>query len=131
MAELYVRQLLLGPMENFVYLVGPKDSKEVIVVDPAWEPDAIERAAAEDGREIVGAFASHSQYEHISALPELLKRREIPVYGQKEEVEFSPELRALGKAIKPLGAGDELPVGPLKLKALHTPGHTPGSQCLY
>ena len=131
MADLYVRQLELGPMENFVYLVGPHGSDEVIVVDPAWDVDAIQKAAADDKRRIVGAFASHCHYDHINGLPELLRRFDVPVYVQRAEVEFSEELRSLGGALRPLGPGDELPVGPLKLKALHTPGHTPGSQCLY
>jgi glyoxylase-like metal-dependent hydrolase (beta-lactamase superfamily II) len=131
MADLYLRQLKLGPMDNFVYLVGAKGARETMVIDPAWDVDAIERAAAEDGRTLTHALVSHCHKDHTNGLPELLRRRDIPVFAQAEELAFSPELRELGKdALRPLGSGDLIRVGPLELKALHTPGHTPGSQCV-
>jgi glyoxylase-like metal-dependent hydrolase (beta-lactamase superfamily II) len=130
-ASLYLKQLLLGPMENFVYLVGSRGAKEVAVVDPAWDVAAIERAASDDGKVISCAIVSHSHLDHINGLPELLRRRDVPVYAQKDELEFSSELRKISDSVKGLSPGDEISVGPLRLKALHTPGHTPGSQCLY
>lgn len=130
MREPYVRQLKLGPMDNFVYLVGPADSDEVLVVDPAWDVDAIERTVKEEGKRLVGAFVSHSHFDHINGLPDLLSRHDIPVYAQREEVQFSEELRALGDALRPVGPGEALKVGAQTFQALHTPGHTPGSHCL-
>ena len=47
---LYVRQLKLGPMDNFVYLLGAEDSPETAIVDPAWDVPAALRAAEEDAR---------------------------------------------------------------------------------
>jgi hypothetical protein len=40
-ADLYIKQMELGPMENFVYLVGSKETREVFVVDPAWQVDTV------------------------------------------------------------------------------------------
>src|SRR5262249_33898091 len=77
------------------------------------------------------AVLSHSHFDHINGLPDLLNRHDIPVFAQKAEVDFSPELREFAGSIKGLAPGDEIPVGPLRIKALHTPGHTPGSQCFY
>jgi hydroxyacylglutathione hydrolase len=129
--NLYVRQLKLGPMDNFVYLVGAADAPEVLVVDPAWDVPAIERAVAEEGKRLVGAFVSHCHKDHINGLPELLSRHDVPVYAQREEVAFSEDLRALGDALRPVGPGEALTVGPRTFHALHTPGHTPGSHCLF
>ncbi len=126
----YVRQLKLGPMDNFVYLVGAADSPEVVVVDPAWDVGEIERVVAEEGKRLVGAFVSHCHFDHINGLPDLLSRHDIPVYVQRAEVAFSEELRSLGDALRPLGPGEEVPVGARRFQALHTPGHTPGSHCL-
>ncbi len=128
---LYLRQLLVGPMENFVYLLGSTDAKEVAVVDPAWDVEAIERAASQDGKTISCAVLSHCHFDHINGIPDLLNRHDVPVYAQKAEIDFSPQLRDVASSIKGLAPGDEIPVGPLKIKALHTPGHTPGSQCFY
>jgi hydroxyacylglutathione hydrolase len=127
---LYVRQLLLGPMENFVYLVGQTDAPEVAAVDPAWDVDAIARAAAEDGKRITCAVVSHCHHDHVNGLPELLRRMDVPVYAQKQELEFSADLRAVGDAMKGMDPGDDIQIGPLQAKLLHTPGHTPGSHCL-
>ncbi|QSQ16728.1 MBL fold metallo-hydrolase [Myxococcus landrumensis] len=130
MPDPYVRQLKLGPMDNFVYLVGAADAPDVVVVDPAWDVAAIEQAVAEDGKRLAGAFVSHCHFDHINGLPELLSRHDVPVYAQREEVEFSAELRELKDALRPLGPGDVVPVGTERFQALHTPGHTPGSHCL-
>ncbi|NMO18108.1 MBL fold metallo-hydrolase [Pyxidicoccus fallax] len=126
----YVRQLKLGPMDNFVYLVGPAHSDEVLVVDPAWDVDAIQEAVKAEGKRLVGAFVSHCHFDHINGLPDLLSRHDIPVYAQREEVQFSAELRELGGALRPVGPGDVVKVGQESFQALHTPGHTPGSHCL-
>lgn len=131
MDALYVRQLKLGSMDNFVYLVGPKGSDEVLVVDPAWDVPAIEAALVQDGKRLVGAFVSHCHGDHINGLPELLRAHDVPVYAQRAEVDFSSNLRELASgALRPVGPGDVLTVGGRNFHALHTPGHTPGSHCL-
>jgi len=127
---LYVRQLRLGPMENFVYLVGQEGAAEVAAVDPAWDVEAISRAAAEDGKRISCAVVSHCHHDHTNGLPELLRRMDVPVYAQKKELEFSADLRAVGDAMKGVDPGDAIQIGPLQAKLLHTPGHTPGSHGL-
>jgi hydroxyacylglutathione hydrolase len=128
--NLYVRQLKLGPMDNFVYLLGAEGAAEVAVMDPAWDVPAIEQAAAEDGKVLRCAVVSHCHADHINGLPELLGRHDIPVYAQRQEVAFSPELRRLGDGVRPMSPGDVIDVGPLRATLLHTPGHTPGSQCV-
>ncbi len=133
---LYLRQLRLGPMDNFVYLVGPEGSDAAMVIDPAWDVPAVERAAAEDGKRIAAAFVSHCHHDHINGLPELLRRHDVPVYAQKTEADFSAQLRQYaGDALRGLDPGEVIRVGEgegaLEAKALHTPGHTPGSQCLW
>ena len=128
--SLYVRQLALGPMENFVYLLGAPEAPEVVVVDPAWDVPAIEAAAAEDGKTLCGVVVSHSHHDHINGLAELLSRHDVPVYAQREELAFSSALRKLGDVLHAVSPGDEVSAGPARLKLLHTPGHTPGSQCV-
>jgi glyoxylase-like metal-dependent hydrolase (beta-lactamase superfamily II) len=126
-----MRQLKLGPMDNFVYLLGARDAPEVAVIDPAWDLAAIERAAGEDGKRISAAIVSHCHRDHINALPDLLARHDVPVYAHKEEAGFSEDLRkGAGDALRSTGGGEVVKVGPLEVKLLHTPGHTPGSQCV-
>lgn len=131
MSELYLRQLQLGPMDNFVYLLGAPGSKECVVVDPAWDVDAILAAAAQDGRKLVGAFVSHGHGDHTNGLKPLLEKTSIPVWAQRDEVAFFESLKNLGDAVKPVGPGEVVEAAGLRLSCVHTPGHTPGSQCLH
>jgi hydroxyacylglutathione hydrolase len=124
---LYVRQLKLGPMENFVYLVGAEGAPETAIVDPAWDVAAALRAAEADGRAITHALLSHHHYDHVNGLPQVLSQGGIRVFAHRADVpRLAPELQ---REVTPLDAGDAVEVGPLRIAAMHTPGHTPGSTC--
>jgi glyoxylase-like metal-dependent hydrolase (beta-lactamase superfamily II) len=124
---LYVRQLKLGPMENFVYLVGAEGSRETAIVDAAWDVGAALRAAEEDGRTVTHALVSHHHFDHVNGLPPLLEAKGVPIHVHSADAgDLDPELRG---ELKLLSGGDAVEVGPLRIRALHTPGHTPGSTC--
>jgi glyoxylase-like metal-dependent hydrolase (beta-lactamase superfamily II) len=128
--SLYLRQLQLGPMKNFVYLLGPKEGHHALVVDPAWDVPAIERQLEADGKELAGAFVTHHHGDHTNGLDELLGRHDVPVFIQRAEIDFAPTLRRYRGAVQEVDAGSALDVGGARFLALLTPGHTPGSQCL-
>jgi len=124
---LYVRQLKLGPMENFVYLLGAEGAAETAIVDPAWDVPAALRAAREDGRTVTHALLSHHHFDHVNGLPDLLAQGGIRVFGHRADIpKLAPEVRS---EVTPLDAGGAVEVGPLRVTAMHTPGHTPGSTC--
>src|ERR1051325_11912382 len=136
---IYLKQMELGPMQNFVYLVGDPVARQCVVVDPAWEIDTIVDAAAQDGMTIVGALVTHTHQDHVGGslaswgmpgripgVEELLERVQAKVYVHKAEREFLP---GLGSDLVKVDNHDTLPVGRLAIEFLHTPGHTPGSQC--
>src|SRR5215471_1209996 len=123
---LLIDQFEVGPMENFVYFVGDPQSREVLVVDPAWEVDTIFRRAREKNLKIVGALISHHHGDHTNGIPELLERQEVPVYVNKHDAEFIAMPRS---SLQKVDQGDKIQVGQVEVEFLHTPGHTPGSQC--
>lgn len=134
---LYLKQMEVGPMANFVYLVGDAETKEVCVVDPAWQMDTILKTAEQENLKIVGALITHSHFDHCNAIEELLIARDVPIYVNVKEIEF---LRSFGKAgnlfgdfpeehLKKTKDNDTMKIGNVEIRFLHTPGHTPGSQC--
>jgi hydroxyacylglutathione hydrolase len=136
---LYLRQLELGPMQNFVYLVGDPVTRECVVVDPAWEIDQIVETAQADGMTLVGALVTHTHQDHVGGslaswgmpgripgVEELLARTPVKIYVHKAEREF---LRGFGSDLVKVDNADTLQVGRIPLTFMHTPGHTPGSQC--
>jgi glyoxylase-like metal-dependent hydrolase (beta-lactamase superfamily II) len=142
MSDLYLKQLLLGPMENFVYLVGSRSARRCYAVDPAWDVQAVQDAAAADGMTIVGALVTHYHPDHcgghlwghdIEGVAELATAAKVPVYAHADEVEGVAAVTGLSRSdLKACRSGDKLPLGEaggLELTAIHTPGHTPGSQC--
>ena len=137
--EIYLKQLELGPMQNFVYLVGDPVARQCVVVDPAWEIDTIVNTAAADDMTLIGALVTHTHQDHVGGslaswgmpgripgVEELLGSVRAKVYVHKAEREFLP---GLGSDLVKVDNHDTLDVGRLKLTFLHTPGHTPGSQC--
>ena len=125
---LYLKQLEVGPMENFVYLIGDLETRQALVVDPAWQVDTILNQARADGMEIVGALVSHHHHDHTNGLEELLEAKEIPIYVHQADAEF---VDLPPSQIQKSENGQEIAIGKIAVKMLHTPGHTPGSQCFH
>lgn len=123
----YLRQLQLGPMENFVYLLGAGDSREAVVIDPAWDVEAIRRAAAEAGRTLTAALCTHHHFDHVNGLPDLVSETSVQVYVHALDAPRLPELPR-GR-VTPVQDGAVIGAAGLRLTALHAPGHTPGCCC--
>jgi hydroxyacylglutathione hydrolase len=134
--RLYFKQIEMGPMQNFVYLIGSAETRKIAVVDAAWEIDKILRLAAQDDMEITHAFVTHTHPDHvggrfagveIEGITELLSGCKAKVVVHKAEAEFLKAL--LPSDLIKAESGDKIDVGGLEIQLLHTPGHTPGSQC--
>ncbi len=147
--RLYFRQLLSGrdfaqtdpfaqQMVNFVYLIGDRETKEAVIVDPAYDPAGILEILEADGMTCVGMLGTHYHADHVggsmmglqvSGAAELLGQTNVPLHIQTDEADFVKEVTGLGDADLTLHDGsDSIDVGAIKIELLHTPGHTPGSQ---
>lgn len=140
MSELYLRQLQLGPMQNFVYLIGDRQTREVVVIDPAWEIEALLRLVEADEMTLTHALVTHFHPDHmggdlmghhIQGAAELLEHNQrIKVYIHKSEAEYVHRIAGLSDSdLIRVESGDVIQVGSFPVTMLHTPGHTPGSQC--
>jgi glyoxylase-like metal-dependent hydrolase (beta-lactamase superfamily II) len=138
--SLAVKQLLLGPMENFVYVIADSESREAVVVDAAWDIDAIVAALGEDDLKLKAALVTHFHPDHlggnfmghqIQGAADLLSRNiPVKVWIHKAEADYVQRVAGLSRSDLVLtDGGEELRLGDVPLRFLHTPGHTPGSQC--
>jgi hydroxyacylglutathione hydrolase len=136
---LYFKQIQIGPMQNFAYLIGDATKREALVVDAAWDIPAIVRVAEQDGYTINKALVTHYHQDHlggdfqgykIPGAAELLETVKAKVYINKAEAPFLNRIAGLSASdIVQVEGGDTTNVGNIKVTFIHTPGHTPGSQC--
>jgi hydroxyacylglutathione hydrolase len=137
--RLYLCQAQIGPMANFVYFIGDKVTRKAAVVDPAWEVDKIIDFAASEGYTIDKLLITHYHPDHlggsmmgqsVQGAAEILQRLDVKVYVNKEEAEGAKRVTGMSDSdLVKVEAGDVLNVGDIPVKFIHTPGHTPGSQC--
>jgi glyoxylase-like metal-dependent hydrolase (beta-lactamase superfamily II) len=148
--RLYFRQLLSGrdfavsdpiavQMVNFSYLIGDRQGGVALLVDPAYGVGELLDVAAADGITVVGALVTHHHPDHvggsmmgyrIEGLAELLTRQAMPVHAQRQEASLVTRVTGLEASdVIAHDSGDRVSVGAVEVELLHTPGHTPGSQC--
>lgn len=123
--NVYVKQIPVGPMMNFAYLVGAQSGSDAALIDPAWDVAALIEGAKEDSREIKAILATHGHFDHTNALEEVAKRLTVPVYiHEADAYDISKGLN-----VHTTDEGSTIEVAGITITCLHTPGHTPGSQC--
>ena len=148
----YFRQLLAGrdfavddqvatSMRNFTYALGDRESGQAILVDPAYRPDELVATVNADDMSVSGVIATHYHPDHvggtlmagqhIAGVAELREMVEVPIHVQAEELEWIAARTGLSEAAFTVHHDrDVVLVGDVEVTLLHTPGHTPGSQCV-
>ena len=124
--ELILRQMELGPMGNFLYFLGDARSKEIAVVDPAWDVDHLCVETKKNGYKITGVLLTHGHPDHVNGLKEILARHDVPAYISRYEASF---LKPKHKNILEVEDRQKIKIGGIEIESLLTPGHTPGCQC--
>jgi hydroxyacylglutathione hydrolase len=138
-SDLYFEQIPVGEMANLAYLIGSRSTREALLVDPAWSVDALLDKAEADDMRVTGALVTHYHQDHvggsifgmeIEGLPRLMARAPVPVHVNAQEAEGVRKVTGLSATdLVPHAGGDVLALGGIQVRLLHTPGHTPGSQC--
>lgn len=120
--QLIFEQIRLGGDRNFGYLLGDRDRKEGVLIDPAYSPETlVERARAQD-LAVTHVVNTHGHPDHVNGNEDAVEATGAPVAGHPS-LPKAPEV--------PLGDGDELSVGSLRLRVLETPGHADDHLVLY
>ena len=148
--RLYFRQLLLGrdfaagdmiaqQMRNFAYLIGDRQTGDTVVVDPAYAAQDLVDVLEADGMHLSGVLVTHHHPDHVGGsmmgftlkgLAELLERVSVPVHVNVHEADWVAKVTGIARSeLTAHEHGDKVLVGDIDIELLHTPGHTPGSQC--
>jgi len=137
---MFLKRLIVGEMQANCYIVA--DDKKAMVIDPGEEGERILKVIRQNLLEVLSIVNTHAHIDHIGAndlirketrAPLLIHSDDIPLLksaelnlseGMGNEALFSP-------ADKTVKEREEIKLGRLIFQVLHTPGHTPGSICLY
>ncbi|HEB53614.1 MAG TPA: MBL fold metallo-hydrolase, partial [bacterium] len=133
------RDPIAGQMANFVYAVGDRTTGEAVLVDPCYAVDELLDLVAADEMKVTGALATHYHPDHVGGdmfghdlegIAKLLTRCPCKVHAQRDEAPWIQRITGCGDSDLALhDSGDVLKVGEIPITLIHTPGHTPGSQC--
>ena len=137
--ELIVEQIQIGPMQNFTYFVGSKRTREVAIVDPAWDiGELVEQINTKDYK-LTAALVAHYHPDHcggsfgghdVEGVADLLETNPVKIYAHKAEADGVKRVTGISESdMVRVESGDDLKLGDISIEFLHTPGHTPGSQC--
>ena len=150
--SLYFRQLLSGhdfavgdplatQMANFVYLIGDRSTGTCAVVDPAYAVDEIVAVAQNDDMRVTDVLATHYHPDHvggsmmgyrIEGITRLLELGSFRIHVNENEAPWVTKTTGVSDSdLVRHTAGDQVKVGDVCIDLVHTPGHTPGSQCFH
>lgn len=146
----YFRQFLSGrdfaqddpiaaQMVNFAYAIGDRDTGEAMLVDPAYAAGQLLDLVGQDGLLVVGVLATHHHPDHVggsmmgfnlAGVAELLADHPVPIHVNRHEADWVTKVTGISKTdMVEHDHSDVVSIGAVDVHLLHTPGHTPGSQC--
>jgi glyoxylase-like metal-dependent hydrolase (beta-lactamase superfamily II) len=142
-APLEIRSLCVGPFAQNVYLAWCPRTREGVVIDPGFEPDRVLALVREEGVKVREVLATHGHVDHVWGAVAVCRAtgapfRMHPADGywlealEEQAAAFGLEPPEATPAVdRPLSDGEEVRFGDVVLRAILTPGHTPGSVCFH
>jgi glyoxylase-like metal-dependent hydrolase (beta-lactamase superfamily II) len=120
--QLIFEQIRIGGDRNFGYLLGDRDAKEAVIIDPAYTPDAVVQRAIDQGLKVTHVINTHGHTDHINGNAVALKMTGAILAAHPGSAQ-NPQLK--------LEDEQEFSVGGLRIKVFHTPGHIDDHIVLY
>ncbi len=139
---MFIKQIYLGKLAVFCYLVGDESTKTCALIDPAFDTGKILELAGSEGYTVTHVINTHGHADHTSGNAAVIKATNARLFIHKKDANHLTKVvnraftRVLGgkgspKADVLLDDGDKIDIGKTSLTVIHTPGHSMGSICLY
>ena len=133
-------RFILGDMVTNCYLVADEETKNAVLFDAPAENDKILDYIQKNGLYLKKVILTHAHFDHILALEKIIEKTGAKLILHKEEEQYlkDPNLNLAGcrwdmmnlpDADRLINDGDEILLDSIKIKVIHTPGHTAGSSC--
>ena len=137
-----IQTIVCGAYQNNAYLVCPEGARDAFLIDPGDDLSALKRALAASGRMLRGILLTHGHFDHMLSAQPLALLTGAPVYIHSGDAALLSDARLNAYDASCAGQrcpedleteplGEEIEICGVKLKVLHTPGHTEGSVCFY
>ena len=134
--------LPVGMLQCNCHVVGDPQSREAIVIDPGDDATPILKVIERHHLKVTAIVITHAHIDHVVGLERVHQATGAPVYMHAEDLALyrlldrqaawmgwkTPQTASVDRLLK---EGDVIQWGPLEAHVIHTPGHTPGSICLY
>ncbi len=137
-----IKTLVVGPLGVNCYLLWETSDKSAIVVDPGGDVDEIKAAVDKEGLSVKYVVNTHGHFDHVGGNGPMAAALGVPVAIHPADVPLVEAAHIQGAHMgvptdeQPSPAvtltdGGIIEAGSLRVKVIHTPGHSPGGVCLY
>ena len=137
-----IETIPVGPLQGNTYIVGDEETRQAVVIDPGDEGDRILEVVKSNNLKINEIICTHAHFDHVGAAGDIKKETGAKIIMHKEDLEtyslakdqaafWGFQVDDLPQPDGYVGEGDEIKVGNLSFKVMHTPGHSKGGICLY
>ena len=126
-----LKAMALGAYQTNCYILWNEESDRCVVIDPGYEPERVLAEAARLGKNIEAVLLTHGHFDHVGGVRTLAAETDCRVYLHEKDLSMPPQMTAGPLYYTDLyREGDVLDLAGLKIRVIHTPGHTEGSVCL-
>ena len=123
-----IKSFELGPMDNLIHIVWDIATKKAAVFDPAWDADFILDFVNKNGLTLDKILITHSHFDHINAIPELISASDGAIYIDQQEY-FHPQAQVFPKDVNFVSQDTIIELGQTRISCIATPGHSIGGVC--
>ncbi len=140
--DILIETISVGPLETNCYVVAAGAGTSAAVIDPGDDVDKILKVVNGNGLKVTHIINTHGHYDHIGADSALAATTGAKIYIHSLDASMIKDPQSnlslflnsdyeMNDEVVKISDGEELVVGGLKLKIIHTPGHTPGGISLF